>query len=491
MSSSSEAKSSRRINFTQTTKLALAKRAGFHCSYPACLMQTTGPTVNDDGEDSAAGIAIAAHIYPASENGPRRKKGLTQQLIKDVSNGIWLCRTHGAMIDDFQSDFPAEKVIEMKQVREFAQELTIQMPDVAYFLGWIGVKRLDAIVWKHWPTPDKQQIKLEVISEGIKCTPTFDDSIWTKMPVPPSEFELKPMSKASILVSLTGSASTSPVRQFATMPYPAERRRAVQIVSAWTERIKKWGWDGEGFYVNHGYVKITARNPETGGLAEPFVWTRGRAASLYRYNVVNGESVYLDIDHTAHLTSGLNWHLNVTIDDGVCSTKSSLRMRKLITPRNSYQSHEHAEVLAFSQVLEKLAIGWEPVGFVGLEPDEWSPPETTHPEAFTIKSEISKAQFDKALQRCAKVKLGYELAEVWERCFYFNDAFFNDALDEAAIRKASDVLLEMVGPAPYPLYAQGDQIVSVNDRYGIRMTIKHGGLFFDVVNTGYRILSER
>lgn len=488
MSSSSEAKPSRRINFPQATKLALAKRAGFHCSYPACLIPTTGPTVSDDGDDSAAGIAIAAHIYPASENGPRKNIGITQQQIKDVSNGIWLCRTHGAMIDDFQSDFPAEKVIEMKRVREFAQELTIQMPDVAYFLGWIGVKRLDAIVWKHWPNPDKEQIKLEVISEGIKCTPTSEDSIWTQMPVPPSEFELKPMSKASVLVTFTGSASTSRVRNNA---YSAERRRAVQIVSAWTEQIKKWGWDGEGFYVNHGYVKITARNPETGELAEPFIWTRGRTASLYCYNIVNGESIYLDIDNTENLTSGLNWHLNVTIDNGECSTKSSLRMRKLIAPRNSYQSHERAEILAFSQVLEKLASGWEPVGFVGLEPGEWSAPETTHPEAFTIKSEIPKAQIDKALQRCAKVRLGYELAEIWGRCFHFNDAFFNDALNESAIRKASDDLLEMVGPAPYPLYAQGDQIVAINDNYGIRLTIKRGDLLFDVVNTKYCILSQR
>ncbi|HHO8101446.1 TPA: HNH endonuclease [Pseudomonas aeruginosa] len=174
-SSTSEDKKSRRINFSPDTKLELAKRAGFHCSYPTCLVPTTGPTVDDEGNDSAAGIAIAAHIYPASKNGPRKRDGLTPEQIRNISNGIWLCRTHGTLIDDFQDEFPAEKVIEMKKVREFAQWLSLKLPDVAFFVGFIGVKRLDAIVWKHWPKPDEEKIRVDVISEGIKCTPVSDD----------------------------------------------------------------------------------------------------------------------------------------------------------------------------------------------------------------------------------------------------------------------------------------------------------------------------
>ncbi|SUD06255.1 lysogenic conversion protein [Pseudomonas aeruginosa] len=133
-SSTSEDKKSRRINFSPDTKLELAKRAGFHCSYPTCLVPTTGPTVDDEGNDSAAGIAIAAHIYPASKNGPRKRDGLTPEQIRNISNGIWLCRTHGTLIDDFQDEFPAEKVIEMKKVREFAQWLSLKLPDVVLAL---------------------------------------------------------------------------------------------------------------------------------------------------------------------------------------------------------------------------------------------------------------------------------------------------------------------------------------------------------------------
>ncbi|CAD5375809.1 HNHc domain-containing protein [Pseudomonas sp. OF001] len=483
MSNSSEVKKSRRINFSPATKLELAKRAGFHCSYRDCVTPTTASTVNDDGEDAAAGIAVAAHIYPASKNGPRKKDGLTPDEISNISNGIWLCRTHGTLIDDFQAEFPAEKVIEMKLVREFAQKLTIKMPDVGYLVGWMGVKRLDAIVWKHWPNVDEEQIRLEVLTEGIKCVPTSEDSIWTKMPVPPSVFELKPMITAAKPAAQAGAAPEAPLRRES---FAAERRRAVQIVTSWQKLLKRWGWDGEGL-IHDGHVKITARNPETGEIAEPFVWARGRIVGLYRFNLVDGESVYLDINYTAHRSSNLDWHLNVTIKDGLCRTESTLSARKPITPHNSANTFERKEVEACSQVFEKLANGWEPIGYVGLEAGEWSEPETVHPEVFSIKSQITEAQIAQALQHCARVKLGYELGMTWGLCFCFNDTFLSDVLDEATIREASEALRAQVGLGPYPPYAHTDQLVTVDERFGIRLTIKYGDLFFELAQTKPRV----
>lgn len=119
--SSSEAKKSNRINFSTTTKLELAKRVGFRCSYERCLKITTGPTQNEKGEDSAATIGVAAHIYPASQNGPRGQGGLAPEDIKNISNGIWLCHTHGTLIDNFVGEYPSEKLRVMKEVREYAQ----------------------------------------------------------------------------------------------------------------------------------------------------------------------------------------------------------------------------------------------------------------------------------------------------------------------------------------------------------------------------------
>lgn len=479
-SSTSEYKKSRRINFSRNTKLELAKRAGFHCSYPTCLVPTTGPTVDDKGDDSAAGIAVAAHIYPASENGPRKRDGLTPEQIRDISNGIWLCRTHGTLIDEFQDKFPAETVIEMKRVREFAQWLSLKLPDVAFFVGFIGVKRLDAIVWKHWPNPDEEKIRLDVISEGIKCTPASDDPIWTQMPVPPAKFDLKPIPRAASPRFLHIAALPSPIRREL---FPAERRRAIEVISSWGEQMTQLGWDGKGLIGNDCYVKITARDPKSGDITEPFLWVEGRSIHGYNYNLIDGEYLFLDVNHTAHRVSNLNWHLSVTIKDGQGHTTSMLHMRSPIRSPNPYERHERAVFEAYAQVLEKLACGWEPVGYVSLELGEWSEPEKVYPEGFPIRSEITEAQFARALQRCARIKLGYELADVWGICFRFSDAFFSDALDETTIREASEDLLAEVGPAPYPVFAHGKELVSLNDRHGIRLTTKRGELFFEFAPT--------
>ncbi|MBI7192125.1 hypothetical protein JEU34_24905, partial [Pseudomonas aeruginosa] len=139
---------------------------------------------------------------------------------------------------------------------------------------------------------------------------------------------------------------------------------------------------GDSLLINDCYVKITARDPESGDIAEPFLWVRSRSAHVYDYNFIDGESLFLDVDHTAYRVSNLNWHLNVTIKDGECRTTSTLRMLRPIRLPNPYERHEHAEFEAYAQVLEKLACGWEPVGYVGLEPGEWSEPEKVLPRVF-------------------------------------------------------------------------------------------------------------
>jgi len=85
-----------RDNFSAHDKDTLAKRAGYKCSLPNCKLTTVGPgtdpgTVVNTGE--------AAHITAASPGGPRYDEGLTPEQRQSVENGIWLCRTHAALID--------------------------------------------------------------------------------------------------------------------------------------------------------------------------------------------------------------------------------------------------------------------------------------------------------------------------------------------------------------------------------------------------------
>ena len=117
--STSDVTVTRRIEFADTTKKKLAERAGNRCCYRTCLKDTRGPIKGEDGEDSSAGIAVAAHIYPASANGPRKQDGVSAEDIRHISNGIWLCQNHGKLVDVAAAEYPAETLLQMKAVREY------------------------------------------------------------------------------------------------------------------------------------------------------------------------------------------------------------------------------------------------------------------------------------------------------------------------------------------------------------------------------------
>ena len=60
-----------RVNFTTQTKRLVSERAGFQCSYLTCNRRTLGP----GGSDEVSNSGVAAHVYSASEGGPRGQGG--------------------------------------------------------------------------------------------------------------------------------------------------------------------------------------------------------------------------------------------------------------------------------------------------------------------------------------------------------------------------------------------------------------------------------
>lgn len=86
-------------NFSTATRTRIAKRAGYRCSFPGCNRVTLGP---GDGPDGVEESGMAAHVFSASDDGPRGTGGLTVEQRSSVMNGIWLCYTHGKLIDSEQ-----------------------------------------------------------------------------------------------------------------------------------------------------------------------------------------------------------------------------------------------------------------------------------------------------------------------------------------------------------------------------------------------------
>lgn len=88
-----------RDDFLESTKMQIAKHAGWLCSYPTCRKLTVGGGIN---------IGTAAHICAAASGGPRFDAQMPSHERRSASNGIWMCRDHGTSIDCDPAGFPVE-----------------------------------------------------------------------------------------------------------------------------------------------------------------------------------------------------------------------------------------------------------------------------------------------------------------------------------------------------------------------------------------------
>ncbi|MEJ6011528.1 hypothetical protein [Novosphingobium aquae] len=85
-----------RESFLKPVRLKLAQRAAYRCAFPGCNRLTIGPgETADEVEDTGK----AAHIYAASELGPRGQGTLTPAQLRAITNGIWMCGHHADLID--------------------------------------------------------------------------------------------------------------------------------------------------------------------------------------------------------------------------------------------------------------------------------------------------------------------------------------------------------------------------------------------------------
>jgi len=104
-----------RDDFTERTKLQIAKRGGWLCSYPPCRTPTVGATSDGQGEIN---IGTAAHICAAAPGGRRYDADMSPAERSSANNGIWMCRDHGTAIDSTDPEFTVERLREWKRQAE-------------------------------------------------------------------------------------------------------------------------------------------------------------------------------------------------------------------------------------------------------------------------------------------------------------------------------------------------------------------------------------
>lgn len=105
-----------RVDFLRHDWDAIGRRAGYRCSFPDCGRLTVGPGV---AEYQSEVTGKAAHIYSASEYGPRGQGLLSEAEIRSPANGIWMCAEHADLIDRNKgARYPVETLQSWKALHE-------------------------------------------------------------------------------------------------------------------------------------------------------------------------------------------------------------------------------------------------------------------------------------------------------------------------------------------------------------------------------------
>jgi hypothetical protein len=455
---------SRRVNFLKSTRKILAGNAGHMCSFYDCGKPTIGPEIKGDGTVGVKGIAVAAHIYAASPGGPRPPVGLTDKEIRAESNGIWLCPDDALKVDTFQFEYPPELLLQMKQVRVFAQSLALQNPTVSFMAHSIGMKRLDSIVRKHLPDLDKEKIIDAVKAAYIRTEIAHSTA---EIPFPTASFALSSVQTLS--------------RVIREVMVCANHRLQIED-QVWRDVIAEWSVHFGKFQrpphkrcskSGSGFAKISARNPQTGEILKGGVKAGAFVMLTDGEDLFNPMSKHLLLQHTFNPFSPLEWKLNVKPAFGTFEVESVLTFYKDVSPRYGVLNNERKSFESYAAVLEKLTQGWEPIGYVGLSLGEGNEGGNYHPTPVSIACEIEPEQFESRTRRSERVKLGYEIADTFDSTMSFTPAFFNQSITDAALSAAAADFLTALGPKPWHLLCTSKPIMRVDDRFEMYFQLKH------------------
>lgn len=159
-----------RHEFGSSTKKNLAMRVAHRCSNPGCRRSTTGP----HGEpDKSISIGVAAHIFAASQGGPRYNPDMSKEQRTNIDNGIWLCESCARAIDADVERYSSSLLWEWKKNAEEAARLAIESPsllDDAYEENKVRIN-CDSARRLHAALDEFARIYVGVINAVVGITP--------------------------------------------------------------------------------------------------------------------------------------------------------------------------------------------------------------------------------------------------------------------------------------------------------------------------------
>ena len=96
-----------------TLNMLFAKAAG-RCQFEGCNKSVLFDEITQRDYNKSN----VAHIVASSPGGARGDETRSHQLSGELSNLMLMCPEHHKLIDDFEDDYPEERLLEMKRKHE-------------------------------------------------------------------------------------------------------------------------------------------------------------------------------------------------------------------------------------------------------------------------------------------------------------------------------------------------------------------------------------
>jgi len=190
--------SNNRDDFTTNNKRIMAERVSWKCSFPGCGRNTVGPNSEDPTKKINNGIA--AHIYAAASGGPRYNPSMTPEERKHISNGIWMCRDHGNLIDADYTEYSASTLRDWKLQAERRAAENLRFPIQENINKNTTLIQLgsEIIYYAHWNAIHSQKWSFELVSPLIGSTDSLCNYVL--------EFNSLPETDSYVVIESQGDA---------------------------------------------------------------------------------------------------------------------------------------------------------------------------------------------------------------------------------------------------------------------------------------------
>ena len=107
---------SKPLRFTKTTRLNVAGRCAYRCSFPGCDEPTIGPGTLSN-QTALTGTQLTFSVRP--QVAPRGQGDLTEEQLLSPENAIWMCSDHASYVDTNRGEkFPPALLLTYKALHE-------------------------------------------------------------------------------------------------------------------------------------------------------------------------------------------------------------------------------------------------------------------------------------------------------------------------------------------------------------------------------------